>query len=378
MNNIYERNKRISESEFLEGKVKLQSFPRVVLVHTTDTCNLGCVGCHFGQKTAPKITITERGYQRLFNIFPYLELVAITGAETFYDAGNSKGYVQNMFDEGIRHPNLRFAAYTNGLLLTQERINMIINNFNIIGISIDSPDPEVYKTIRVGSQLHLVVENVKAISGAKIRKKLGRFDKPEIMLNFIVIQRTYKKLVDMVLLAYECGAKHITLQVPWQGTYIDENIFMNRDKAREYLSLVKEAKLKAKDLGIQFHERTRNTILKNMPDLKDVLENPEERVMNKWPDCCKAPWSEIYIRENGDAYVCCTSPTLIGNINNNDIFEIWNSPEVINTRKRILSGNYSKDCNINCVKAYMLPLYRRRNLFQIISDNVSKIGNWFN
>ncbi|MFX0196386.1 MAG: radical SAM protein [Candidatus Hodarchaeota archaeon] len=366
--NAMQDNKRLSEKEFLERRVKLECFPQQMAIYATDTCNIRCVECDYGQKVAPRLSINEEGYQRVLDVFPFAERVGIAGAEMFYDEGNPGGYAQKIFDEGMKHPNLRFVGFTNGTLLTPERITLIVKKFKWIGVSIDSPDPNTYKTIRVGSNLHHIIRNIKKISERKAEIGLGRSDSPEIVVSSVISERTFKSVVEMVDLAHEIGALGVHFQAPWEGTYVNENIFMDREKTKEYLALRKQAANKAGDFGIFIVDRTINSIVRNMPEHKELFETPGNLVRDKWPNCCDSPWTELYIWRNGDVKVCCTSNTVLGNINHNSIYEIWNSPEILKLRRRILKGNYAKDCQSNCHRGYLLPHCRRGPLSQLIAN----------
>jgi MoaA/NifB/PqqE/SkfB family radical SAM enzyme len=365
MQSKHKENQQLAKKEFYERQTRLKCLPQMIAIYTTDACNLRCIACHFGQRTASEISISERGYQRVFDVFPLLDVVGIAGAEMFYTAGNPKGYMQKVFDEAAKHQQTRFVGFTNGTLLTPENVNLIVSKFKWIGISIDSPDPGDYKTIRVGSNLSHVIRNIKKISDLKSQKGLGRSDHPEIIVSSVITQTTAKRIVEMVDLAHEVGAACIHYQDPWEWTYMDVNIFKDRVKTMEYLSLRREADLKAKDWGIRILDRTRNTIIDNMSDIKNYLEIPKESIQGRWPHCCNAPWNELYICDNGDAKICCTSETLIGNINENSIFDLWNSPEAINLRRRILKGNYAKDCCARCYRGYLLPHYGENRLSRL-------------
>lgn len=360
---LFKENKELSQKEFDGGKVRLKCFPQVLITYATDNCNISCEGCDFGHKTGNKIIISEKGYKRVFDVFRYLDYVMITGAEMFFDAGNPEHYVHRIFTEGLKYPHLGFVGVTNGTLISQDRANMIVDKFKKIGISIDSPDPVIYKTIRIGSNLPLVVRNVKMISELKVKRKLGLTDSPAIYLNFIIMERTYKDIMKMVLLAREVGALVITLQAPWNYTYSNENIFTDKIKIEKYLDLLKEASAVAEEYGIRIQDRTRNTIMENMPQFKESMEFPGNVIVDKWPNSCKLPWTELYINESGDVTVCCTSKTVLGNINEQSIAEVWNSTEMIALRKRILKGNYVKDCKINCCRGYVLPNYYKKPRF---------------
>jgi len=370
---IAQDNEQLAEREFAKQRIKLECFPQILIIMATDACNLRCVGCHFGQRTAPKLAIREDGYQRLFDAFTYLKNVMVTGAEMFYDAGNPKGYVQKIFNEALKHPNLRFVGNTNGTLISPKRAEMIVDKFEKIGVSIDSPDPNTYRTIRIGGDLYKVIRNIKKISRLKAQRGLGRSDFPHIYLNFIIIERTFKSVIEMIHLANEVGALVVTFQAPWEGTHTNEDIFQDRAKTMEYLSLRKKATAKANDMGVGIIDRTRNIIKKNMPELEEYLEIPEGVVLNKWPFCCKLPWSELYVSDTGDVTVCCTSKTVLGNVNQNSIFEIWNSPATLGLRRRILKGNYSRDCLINCCRGYILSHFDRGRFCKRVITLLSRI-----
>ncbi|MCC7202155.1 MAG: radical SAM protein [Nitrospirae bacterium] len=365
-------NNRTAEDDFNNRRVRLDCFPSMLAVYTTDACNLRCVGCHFGKRVASRISISEQGYQRIIDAFPFVKTIGIAGAEMFYDAGNPEGHMKRIFKESDNCPHVRFVGFTNATLLTPERIALIVDKFDWIGISIDSPYPEVYKTIRVGGRLEHVITNIEKISELKREKGLGRTDNPRIILSSVIMELTYKSLREIVELACKVGAAQLNYLDPWEGTYEEGNILQDRVKTLAYLASRKEADALALELGIRIQDRTRNTIMYNMPDLKEQLEFPAGDIMGKWPHCCDAPWNELYIWRNGDVRICCTSPTVIGNVNDSSIPEIWNSPIAREVRKRILNGNYAKDCQKNCHRGYVLPLFRKKGAIPYFSKLFSR------
>jgi MoaA/NifB/PqqE/SkfB family radical SAM enzyme len=360
--NLADQNSELSEKEFECRNVQLESFPQMVSVYTTDTCNLRCIGCHYGKRTASNLSICDKGYQRAFDVFPFAKVIGIAGAEMFFDAGNPGGYVRKLFHEAQKYPALRFVGFSNGTLITPERVKFIVEKFDWIGISIDSPYADVYRTIRVGASLDHVTENIKKIAELKAQQGLGRLDKPKIVLSSVIIDLTYKGILDLVSLAGDVGAARIHLLEPWAGTYENEYIFRDPVKTREYLDLRNEAVKRAAKMSIKVQDRTRNAIINHMPSLRRFLDFPEREVMGAWPECCDAPWNEMYIWRNGEVRVCCTSRTIIGNINENSVSEIWNSQKAREIRKRVLKGNYREDCQVNCHRGYVLPQLARKGL----------------
>lgn len=349
-----EQNRLLAEREYKEGKVHVESFPVQLSLYTTDTCNLKCIMCNIGQKVAPKITISEDGYRRVFDTFPYITTIALTGAELFYDKGNPSGYVRKIFDEGCKYPHLKFSGLSNGTLINEERARLVVDKFSWMNVSLDTTDPEEYARIRVGSKFNLVIRNLQHIRDLKLGKGLNPENDPRIGLCFIIMERTYKQVLQMVELAQELKARWIQFQAPWEGTLQDENIFSQRDKVEYFLSLIRLAEDKIKGSSLQVINRTYNKILHYFPDMKEQFDIPQQLIVGKWPKCCEVPYKEAYIGSTGNVNVCCTSPTVLGNINTMSFREIWNSEKALGLRERILSGNYA-DCATNCVRGYILP-----------------------
>lgn len=66
---------------------------------------------------------------------------------------------------------------------------------------------------------------------------------------------------------------------------------------------------------------------------------------------CMAPWTHMHFMPNKDVNPCCLSPIreTIGNMENQTIHEVWNSPEMRELRLKMLDG---KDCSKFCHRCY--------------------------
>lgn len=72
--------------------------------------------------------------------------------------------------------------------------------------------------------------------------------------------------------------------------------------------------------------------------------------------CCPAPFFYIELHEGGEVFTCCPAyiKYSIGNIYQNSIEEIWNSPKAQNLRDNILKNNYSS-CRTDVCGMYESP-----------------------
>ena len=66
---------------------------------------------------------------------------------------------------------------------------------------------------------------------------------------------------------------------------------------------------------------------------------------------CMAPWTHMHFMPNKDVNPCCLSPIdqTIGNMDQQTIQEVWNSPEMRELRQKMLEG---KDCSNFCQRCY--------------------------
>jgi hypothetical protein len=61
------------------------------------------------------------------------------------------------------------------------------------------------------------------------------------------------------------------------------------------------------------------------------------------------PWKRMVINPAG--YVCpaCHCRGMIGNVLENSLMEIWNGPEMVEYRQRIVEGNARDFCSQACI-----------------------------
>lgn len=68
---------------------------------------------------------------------------------------------------------------------------------------------------------------------------------------------------------------------------------------------------------------------------------------------CKRLFTQACILTNGDMLLCCVDygyTTVLGNVRNNTISEIWNSEKAVDIRRRFLSGNLDGLLCKTCLK----------------------------
>ncbi len=64
---------------------------------------------------------------------------------------------------------------------------------------------------------------------------------------------------------------------------------------------------------------------------------------------CKHPWAHFEVNNpNGDVTMCCNNNTVLGNVNDNTLEEIWNGPGFKKSRERMLNEGAHTMCPHTC------------------------------
>lgn len=145
---------------------KIIKFPRIIEFELSNKCNLKCVMCsgivsssirHDREKLEPLPFLYDDGFvEQLKEFIPHLKKAYFYGGEPFLI-----DIYYKIWDEIIKiNPKITLSAVTNGMIMN-ERVKHIIQNtdFHLI-VSLDSLDKERAESIRVGSNLDVVLENI--------------------------------------------------------------------------------------------------------------------------------------------------------------------------------------------------------------------------
>ena len=199
---------------------------------------------------------------------------------------------------------------TNGTLLTRENIAPI-SQFGYVHISLDSVNPEVYKTIR-GADVSKTIENI----------KLLRHLKPQInmVFNVLVVKETIDYLQDLLPFAHEVSAR-ILLSYP---------LTFNNKAYKRFYPKIKELKVKMKAFHKLAYLKYRARIVQGYPEPK--------------LKACLQPFESLTVGVNGETYPCCYIFTLKGDDKPVSSFhEYYNDTYIKVSQEQYYLGNIFSD-----------------------------------
>jgi MoaA/NifB/PqqE/SkfB family radical SAM enzyme len=354
-------NSALNWREYWHKQQHLASYPRLVQIGTNWTCNLRCNFCRLtlpetqvSLKSKPKedLEISSSVLNQVLELLPYPESVSLTplGEPLLY---SKFGRILERHRE-LGSRNLMLT--TNATLVDDDRAHMLVEGqINRLYISIDSDNPEIYKSMRVLGSLDKVESALEAINRWKERLKSAC---PELILCSTFMERNVRQMPSLL----DFGIRH-----KFSGYSIQLMGIENPDLESEFLGNHPQL---AKEMLIQTFEKARdkqiaiwvNIALRNL--LTNLLSLPETRLLDGLPgdptasdklqnistrghtllDKCHYPWYNIMIDTDGDCRPCAWAGSSFGNLNGSSLRQVWNGPETVRMRRDFLENHIPKGC----------------------------------
>jgi len=269
------------------------SFPEDIQIQTITGCNASCAFCPSGKTENPMpVGKMEDGlYRKIIDeclkktvkrISPYLMNEPLCDS----DLGWKIKYIA---ERKNNRPSIKLN--TNASLLMGKLLEDILNNgLDRLNISFHGISKDVYEKGMQGLKYEKTLDNVKNILEAK--KKMNK-EKPRITITMV---RT--KLIDSQI---------DDIKSYWGKRNVSVHIQPMENRASGYI----------RDEGL----------------------NPEE-----WKPYihCKRLFKQAYILYNGDMVLCCADwerTTILGNVREKSIEDVWNGEKAVSIRRKFLSGD---------------------------------------
>ncbi len=195
-------------------------FPKEIILETTNFCNLRCKFCHFHGINAPHKR--KKGYMK-----PHIwervlaELNSISKNHTSHN-NHDITLCFHGAGEPLLHPELRqmllsarvieglsIGFMTNGMLLSMEWAEFLIDlPLDWLSLSIDTANEAINNSIRVGSDLMTVSDNVKRLIELKARKGS---ELPRLHFNMVAYPQVSERDISEYVMNWIDGACNITV-----------------------------------------------------------------------------------------------------------------------------------------------------------------------
>ena len=141
------------------------------------------------------------------------------------------------------------------------------------------------------------------------------------------------------------------------NTFLETKRKMNKVKPKVTITMVETELMKSERDKIRSYWNKRGVSIHIQP-----LENRAQRKianrglnLNEWQPYlwCKRLFTQAYILYNGDLVLCCVDwerTTILGNVREKSIVEVWNGKKALSIRKKFLSGTTEGLLCHSCLK----------------------------
>ena len=289
-------------------KKEHKDFPAIVHVENTNICNIKCIHCPQSDpyKLVPGYapqTIQMDIFERVVDeVAAHRCVLRMTPDGETLLPKNSKEQIRLVFEKGV----FCFAFNTNGLLLEGSILDELLKPGKTrvaVEISLDALFSDSYKSIRVGSDYNRVMRNIFTLLYERDKRGL---------------QNQLKVLVSIV--------NQPELLVDEQKTFV-----------RFWEPLVDKV----------IHRSYVDT--KGIMPQKTVDEDKGQKEEKRWP--CLVPFSRLVVTYDGLVRFCpddWRKETVIGNICETSLKQLWQSKTMNDLRNSHLKLKYGHNTCLNC------------------------------
>ncbi|MDO8785613.1 MAG: radical SAM protein, partial [Syntrophales bacterium] len=306
--------------------------PVKIWIEPTNACNIKCKTCpqslsHFPPRGMMSVDLMQKIVDELKVIQPTLVTLHMAGEPMMH----------NKIDKLVRMAKTTGAPVTistNGLLLTQDKIDGLIEA-GLDDMRIDfAADKSVYELIRCQSSWHTVYENIRILLETKKRRDTA---KPILtLINIDVSPDNRQTLENLSRLRYLFDG------YPFQTANLDIHTW-----AGEFAK-----------------EHTRN-------DPIFQVRTAESLVQAKYFPCIHL-YGSFNISWNGDVLPCCRDlmkEYVIGNVADQSIVSLWNSDRLLALRrKHALKRHHEIPLCKNCDQ-----VFRSHNLMNVVKKTMGRM-----
>ena len=189
-------------------------------------CNLKCIMCPYPRMKRKKELMSMDLFKKIINDASELDI------DIVYIQQQSEPFIDKYIFERIKYirdklPNAKIIAYSNGLALTKEIRDKILENPpDIIKFSFDGATKETYESIRVNSNFEIVVDNIKSL----VKERNEKGVKLCIETYFTVLPNNKHEAQDFVKM--------------WKGITDSQQLYPGDSRENEKFSLVNYRGLK--------------------------------------------------------------------------------------------------------------------------------------
>jgi radical SAM protein with 4Fe4S-binding SPASM domain len=302
------------------------TLPQAVMFSPLSQCNLNCTHC-ISRPTRTKSRLASESVwdavRDVTNNPRFVHLATDYSGDILFDERRYPGTLARLIAL-----DASFRIDTNANCLDDDIIEMLLaSRLKEINFSIDSMDPDIYRSIRRGT---FPLPDVLAKIARFMSRKREARKEIHTIISFVLMNSNATTIKPALAFAGENGIDHVLVAplIAFTEDMVKE-VFVWDEIA--FAALREELAAEAARLGVAL-----------------AMEPP----VSRWRDDdihapCEIPWATAMITGNGDVMACCMPGTVMGNLNEQSMDQIWNGSNFAAFRMRVNSINPPTPCR-NC------------------------------
>lgn len=301
-------------------------------IELSSRCNFKCITCKHGYH--------EYGQDLPSNICDFLIREIVPKLEMLELQGTGESLLNGMTEKFITAAtknNTEVTLITNGSLLTDYTMELLVSAGTQLVISLDGSSNEIYNAHRPVGNFDAIIKNIQKLIKIRNQTNSTNFS---VVVNMVLTQLNRLDIPNMIKLLSRLGVDFLFVSevrecMPDSKVWRDINL-LSDSTTPEFKSMISKCADLAKEKGIGF------------------AFNPNSKPNKIKKNICEAPWKHIFVSSNGDISICCELLKPFGNLNKQSLSEILSSEELKRFRANMLSGHYDQHC-LTCCLPWGLP-----------------------
>lgn len=325
---------------------KMRDLPQKLQLEISNMCNIDCVYCKLRENMPDKSIMSQTTFETVIPYVKYLRSISFCGNAEALVNKNVSSFLRQIKNES---KDIYISVFTNAELLTEKHCREFINyGLDSLVFSIDGVDPEIVDKFRKRGSVEKVIKNITMLQRIKEEMKSRN---PIVSATLVMYKSNYQQIPEVLRLLKKMDVWRLNANglEPYSEDLIDEAMWNDPNMYPDILKVLKNSANLANELGIEFLvanlipqkanciETDNPTILANGDVVPcSVLAYPRQGYYSVTEDNCL---SRV---ENDKKQV------IFGNVNEKNFHEIWNDPDYVDFRSKVVGKEFPGVCK-NCL-----------------------------
>ncbi|OHC75286.1 MAG: hypothetical protein A3G18_02585 [Rhodospirillales bacterium RIFCSPLOWO2_12_FULL_58_28] len=310
----------------------LRPLPVRIDIDLSAKCNLRCRFCHLSYFT-PKdrnVQVGIEDFERcIVPLLPHLETITLFSK---YEALTCRDFV--LIYRRIREHDVETYFSTNGLLLNDEILDLIVGHLRYITVSVTGFNRERYLRFMRTDAFDAVEEKLDRLNRLKAERNTPY---PLLRISTVGMQDTLEDLSEAIDFAERHKAE--------EGVQLT-SLYVFEENMRAQLPLADMPRYNhLTDAALAYAAKQGVKLVLQSGSMEDNAGDTDE-IGHKH---CNLPWFGLSIQPNGDVYPCPVAYKPVGNFHEQSVEDIWNGEAMARFRAGVNDPDNMNDDCVNCI-----------------------------